>query len=96
MPTLLEVEALDNYQIWVRYDDGVAGVADLSDLAGDGVFALWNDYQQFRKVRIGPGGELAWSDQIDICPDAIYLRITGKSPGDLFPKLRELPQYAGD
>ena len=45
-------------------------------------------------MRIGSSGELAWGDEIDICPDALYLRITGKKPEDLFPKLQELLQYA--
>lgn len=90
MPIPIEVKPLENYRLWVRYSDGVEGSVDLSDLAGKGVFALWNDYQEFQKVHIGPGGEIAWNDEIDLCPDAIYLKITGKKPEDLFPKLREL------
>jgi hypothetical protein len=90
MPTPIEVRALDNYRLWVKYSDGDQGVVDLSNFAGDGVFALWNDYREFQKVHIGPGGEIAWSEQIDMCPDAIYLQITGQNPEDLFPKLREL------
>ncbi len=94
MPMPIEVKPLERYQLWIKYSDGVAGVADLSYLAGDGVFALWNDYSEFQKVHIGPSGEIAWSDQIDLCPDAIYLKITGKQPEDIFPKLGELIQYA--
>lgn len=96
MPIPVEVKALENYRIWVKFSDGSEGIADLSDLAGKGVFALWNDYQEFQKVYIGPGGEIAWSDQIDLCPDAIYLKITGRQPEDIFPKLRELAAYARD
>lgn len=95
-PAPVEVEPLDNYRVWVKYSDGVEGVADLSDFAGTGVFALWNDNRVFQKVHIGLGGGIAWSDQVDMCPDAIYLKITGKSPEDVFPKLRELTGYAGD
>ena len=94
MLTPVEVKALDNYRLWVKYSDGVEGIVDLSNFAGEGVFALWNDYQEFQKVYIGPGGEIAWSDQIDMCPDAIYLQIMGQNPEDLFPKLRELTQHA--
>ena len=94
MPTPIEVKALDDYRLRVKYSDGVEGVVDLSDIAGQGVFALWNDYREFEKVHIGPGGEIAWSDQIDMCPDAIYMRITGQKPEDVFPKLRELTQHA--
>lgn len=93
MPALIDVKPLDNYQLWVKYADGTEGVVDLSSLVGRGVFALWNNYREFQKVHIGPGGELAWSDDIDMCPDAIYLKITGKKPEDLFPQLRELSRY---
>jgi len=96
MPIPIEVKPLDNYRLWVKFSDGVEGVVDLSEFVGDGVFALWSDYREFEKVHIGPSGEIAWNDQIDLCPDAIYLRITGKNPEDLFPKLRELAQYAGN
>ena len=94
MPKPTEVRPLDNYRIWVKYSDGIEGVVDLSDLAGAGVFALWNDYHEFQKVHIGTSGEIAWNDQIDICPDSAYLKITGKSPEDIFPKLQELAVYA--
>jgi hypothetical protein len=90
MPTPLEVMPLENYRIWVKYSDGVEGIADLSHLAGRGVFASWNDHRNFRSVHIGPSGELAWSEDIDLCPDAIYLKITGKKPEDLFPVLQEM------
>ena len=89
-----EVKPLDNYRLWIKFSDGIEGVIDLSNLAGKGVFALWNDYRKFEKVSIGSGGEIAWNDQVDLCPDAVYLRITGKRPEDIFPKLRELIQYA--
>jgi len=95
MPRPIEVKPLEEYRIWVKYSDGVEGVVDLSDLVGKGVFAVWKDYREFQNVHIGPGGEIAWSEEIDLCPDAIYLKITRKKPEALFPKLRELAiQYA--
>jgi hypothetical protein len=94
MPKPVAVKPLESYRIWVEYSDGVEGVIDLSDLVGKGVFAVWKDYREFQKVHIGPSGEIAWGEEIDLCPDAIYLKITGKKPEDLFPKLRELSQHA--
>ena len=90
IPRPIEVKPLEGYRLWIKYSDGVEGVVDLRDLVGKGVFALWNDYREFQKVYIGPGGEIAWGEEIDLCPDALYLRITGKKPEELFPKLREL------
>ena len=86
----VQVKALSDYRLWVKYSDGIEGVVDLSHLAGRGVFSLWNDYGAFQKVHIGHGGEIAWSDSIDICPDTIYMRITGKTPQQLFPSLKTM------
>ena len=72
----------------LSFADGARGVVDLSYLVGRGVFALWNDYAEFRKVRIGDAGELIWSDGIDLCPDSLYMKATGKKPEDVFPALQ--------
>lgn len=89
-----QVKPLDGYRLWIQFSDGIEGVVDVSHLVGQGVFALWNDYREFEKVRIGSGGELVWSEQVDLCPDSVYLKITGKQPEDIFPALREMMQYA--
>ncbi len=48
----IEVKALANFRVWLRYDDGTEGVVDLSDLAGRGVFKAWNDATFFNAVRL--------------------------------------------
>ena len=96
MPKPVEVKPLDSYRLWIKFSDGVEGVVDLSEFAGKGVFERWNDYCEFQKVYIGPDGEIAWSDEIDLCPDALYLKVTDQKAKDLFPKLRELMQNAGN
>lgn len=90
----VEVKALPNYILWVRYPDGIEGEVDLSHLVGRGVFSLWNDFSAFQKVYIGSSGEISWSDTIDICPDAIYMKITGKTPQQLFPNIKSEETYA--
>jgi hypothetical protein len=90
MPKPIDVRALTNWEIWLRYDDGTEGTVDLSDLAGRGVFAAWSDPAFFRSVRLGRHGAIEWGTEIDLCPDALYLRLTGKSPDELFPALRSL------
>ncbi len=89
MPKPLEVRPLPNCRLWLRYDDGAQGEVDLSDLAGRGVFKAWNDAEFFRSVKIGPQGELAWSDDVDLCSDSVYMRLTGKSPDEVFPGLKQ-------
>jgi hypothetical protein len=94
MPIPTDVKPLERYRLWLKYSDGVEGTVDLSYLAGQGVFAVWDDYAEFQKVHIGPSGEIAWNDQVDLCPDAVYLKLTGKQPRDIFPKLQEMMQHA--
>ena len=85
MPKLIEVKALPEYRIRLRYDDGVQGDVDLSDLVGRGVFQAWADPAVFIGVRLGSHGAIEWSPDLDLCPDAMYLRLTGKSIEELFP-----------
>ncbi len=75
----VSVKALPNFRLWLRYNDGVEGEVDLSELAGRGVFTVWNDVAFFNSVRLGAHGAIEWGSDLDICPDSMYLRITGKS-----------------
>jgi hypothetical protein len=66
---------------------------DLSDNVGKGVLVLWRDPLVFEQVRIGSSGELVWGEQVDLCPDALCLKVTGKKPDDIFPALRDQPSH---
>lgn len=87
MRKIVKATPLDGYQVELEFDDGLNGVVDLSHHAGKGVFSVWNDPDAFKAVRIGESGELVWADEIDLCPDALYLEVSGKKPEELFPIL---------
>ena len=94
MRRVCKVEVLPAYHLGLEFDDGVTGVVDLSENVGKGVFAAWCDRLFFEQVAIGSAGELVWGEKIDLCPDALYLKLTGKQPEDLFPALRNLSTHA--
>ncbi len=83
----IKVKALPKYRIYVEYANGVKGEVDLSHLAGKGVFHAWEDTRIFENVSVGSSGEIKWNDQIDLCPDSIYFRLTRKSPEAVFSTL---------
>ena len=83
----VDVKALDAYRIWLRCSDGSAGMVDLSDLVGRGVFAAWNDPRFFKEVRLGQAGAVAWGEDIELCPDALYMQLTGKPLEEVIPGL---------
>ncbi len=89
LPILKEVKPLENFRLYVKFSDGTEGKVDLSEFAGKEVFALWNDYSQFEKVTIGSSGELVWNEDVDLDGLGLYLRLTGKKPEDVLPKLHE-------
>lgn len=94
MRKIIHVEVLQAYRLALTFDDGTAGTVDLSGLVGKGVFACWNDPTVFGQVRIGSSGELLWGDRVDLCPDALYLKVTGRRPEEVFPALRQEPARA--
>ena len=94
MKKVSKVKVLTGYRLELEFDDGVSGTVDLSEDVGKGVFDLWCEPLAFAQVHIGSSGELVWSDRIDLCPDALYLKVTGKKPEDIFPALRDLPTHA--
>jgi len=94
MRKIAKVKVLQGYCLELTFDDGVCGTVDLSNLVGKGVFASWHDRHFFEQVQIGSSGELIWNDQIDLCPDSLYFKATGKKPEDVFPALRHESAHA--
>ena len=91
---LIKIQALDNYRLSLLYDDGTSGVVDLSHYAGRGVFAAWDLPGVFEQVRLNELGSPEWPGEIDLCPDALYLQLTRKTPQEVFPRLNHLPAHA--
>ena len=83
------VKAMPGYKLMLEYSDGIKGEVDVSHLAGKGVFKKWEIPGEFEKVTIGSMGELIWGNDIDLCPDSLYLRLTGKKPEEVFPSLNQ-------
>ena len=84
----IEVIPRGDYRIWIRYSDGASGEVDLSHLAGRGVFKAWDEHAAFESVQIASGGAITWGDDIDLCPDAIYMQLTGKCVEEVMPGTR--------
>ena len=85
----IEVKALPNYHLYLRYEDGASGEIDLSELVTKGIFSVLQDNKEFQKVYIGEYGQIAWNDQLELCPDSLYFELTGKNPKSFFRSLNE-------
>ena len=92
MKKITNLKVLNNFRVWLRFDDGVEGEVDFSQKPRTGVFEFWNNYENFRAARVGDAGELVWNGEIDFCPDALWLQVTGQKPQDAFSEPG--PQHA--
>jgi len=84
----IHVEPRAKHRLFVRFADGVEGEIDLSDLAGRGVFSLWDQPGAFDRVEIGDDGSIRWSDDVELCADAIYMKLTGQNANQAFASRR--------
>jgi hypothetical protein len=84
---IIDAKALPNSQLNLRFDNGESGIVDLSSLVGRGVFEFWKVPSVFESVSVTDEGAVRWPGDIDLCPDSLYLRMTGKKAEEVFPTL---------
>ena len=53
------------------------------------MFEVWEDPGVFEAVTVGRQGQLRWTEEIELCAAAVYIRLTSKSPDEVFPSLRK-------
>lgn len=71
------VKPLDDYRVWVRFEDGVEGIIDLKkELSFTGVFEPLRDHSYFAQVRVNPEiGTICWPNGADFDPLVLYARV---------------------
>jgi len=80
MVDVVEVRALEGYRVFVRFEDGVQGEVDVSEMVTfEGVFAPLRDPARFAEVRVHPElRTVYWPNGADLDPDVLYSRVSGK------------------
>ena len=79
IPYLKNATALPGYKMLVEFEDGIQGVIDLQAWKGKGVFSYWNDEANYRLFKITDNKKLSWNEEIDMDPDAFYLKLINKT-----------------
>lgn len=83
IPNLKEAKALENYELYLLFNDGVEGKIDLSEVERKGLFSVWEKH--FDKFKI-EGNILSWDENCEVDADSFYLKLIKK---DFF-------EYAGN
>lgn len=71
MNIVKEYKVLQDFQIWLQFEDGFQGIVDLKPFLGKGIAIELQDTDEFHKVTIESGGGLAWENGFDICPNSL-------------------------
>ena len=72
----ITVKPVPDWKVEVIFKDGVKGIYDMSQSIGKGVFSPLKDPAKFSQVCIGEFGQIAWSDEMEICSDAVYKELS--------------------
>lgn len=78
IPKIVTATALENYRLFLKFDNGVSGEVSLESLKGRGVFEYWNDENNFKKFEI-INNALTWNEILDMDTNAFYLKIINKT-----------------
>ncbi len=70
--SLIACEPKPNYCVWIRFDDGLAGVVDLKHLLRQETYKRLESIDFFWKVHVDPKSDsLAWGDDIQLDPNVL-------------------------
>ena len=72
-PRIEKVVAKENYTLLVFFTNGEKGMYDVKPLFVLPIFQSLKEPDIFNQVYVGNGHTVCWSEDIDICPDTIYL-----------------------
>lgn len=75
MERVTHVQALSNWRLKVRFDDGTEGVVSLADRLFGPMFDPLKDPALFAQVQIDEFGAVCWPNGADLAPDALYQSI---------------------
>jgi hypothetical protein len=77
MKRVKRISVLPSYRLRIEFDDGVAGIVDLSTRLFGPMFEPLRDETMFRKANIDEYGAVYWPNGADLAPDALYRQLLG-------------------
>ena len=71
-PNPIFVEAIDNYCIYLKFEDGKEKIYDMNNLINNNqAYSKLKDKEYFKMVKIA-GETVEWPNGEDVCPENLY------------------------
>lgn len=74
---IVAYRVVEPFKVWLRYDTGAEGIVNLDTFPNIPVFEKWKEPEFFEKLKIENGRRVFWDEQIDLCPDVLYMKLIG-------------------
>lgn len=76
LPRIVEARYVQDFRIWLRFSDGLAGEVDLADELHGAIFQPLRDVATFRGFRLHPElRTLVWANGADFAPEFLRARL---------------------
>lgn len=74
---VINVKALDDYKLYLYFDDGLEGEVDISSIIPfNGVFEALKDKEYFDQVSVNFDiGTICWDNGADLSPECLYKNV---------------------
>ncbi len=84
IPKVVEVKSLEDYRLWLRFNDGTTGTVDLSAELWGPMFEPLKDKTLFGQAAIHPELEtVTWPNGADLAPEFLYEQVAQpRAPAD--------------
>ncbi len=69
MHKIIAYKVMEDYQIWLQFQDGESKTIDFKPMIGKGISAALLDKEYFKQVSVDNGGGLEWPNGMDFCPN---------------------------
>ncbi len=85
MYSIVSAKYLESYKIALKFEDDSEGIVDLTEYhSKKGLFEPLKDIDFFKEFYIDKElGTIVWSNGLDIAPDTLYIKATGRYPNGL-------------
>ncbi|MFB3893439.1 MAG: DUF2442 domain-containing protein [Phycisphaerae bacterium] len=78
---MAEADYRGRHKIWLRFDDGTRGVADLANHLNGPMFGPLRDPEQFRRFRVDAElGTVVWENGADLAPEFLKELVVSAHP----------------
>jgi hypothetical protein len=76
MLTVTQAQYRNEYQIWVQFSDGIAGVVDLADTLWGPMFEPLKDCERFKRFVVSDVlHTLVWENGADLSPEYLHEKV---------------------